>query len=147
MHLHIADDHRGVAEGIGALLAGQFEQISYALSPEEAEAASTESTFDLILLDLDFQHPDRNGFDLLVLARDLHPAAPSLILTQFGDPSLMSRAAALGAAGFVHKDDEATVLRDAVATVLVGGAGLSRSHSLEPAMHPGSARGGRIPPH
>jgi len=31
MHLHIADDHRGVAEGIGALLAGQFEQISLRL--------------------------------------------------------------------------------------------------------------------
>jgi len=121
MHLLIADDHRGVAEGIGALLAGHFEQISYAFTPEEAEAALAEATFDLILLDLDFQRPDRNGFDLLVLARQLHPAVPSLILTQFGDPSLVSRAAMLGAAGFVHKDAGATVLRSAVTAVLAGG--------------------------
>jgi len=78
MHLLCADDHRGVAEGIGALLAGEFDPISYAFTLEEAELAMAESIFDLIMLDLDFRRPDRNGFSPLVLRwPHPHPGAES----------------------------------------------------------------------
>lgn len=118
MHLLIADDHQAVADGLGALLASEFDTIHYAATPEEAEGLLAQHSFDLILLDLDFRRPDRNGFHILEAAIRRDPGAKALILSQFDDPSLIDRARKLGAAGYLSKDAGRATIQEAVAAVL-----------------------------
>lgn len=133
MRLLIADDHQSVADGIGALLASQFDIICYAATPETAEQQLSDQSFDLLLLDLDFRRPDRTGFHILVAALQRDPRARVLILSQFDDPSLIAKARRLGAAGFLSKRSGQDAIQDAVRTVLNGGSWFPEPADGEPA--------------
>ena len=109
-----------VAEGLGALLTSRFGAVDIAISTPTAVVLLHTGPFDLILLDLDFCEAGQNGFHLLQLSRSLDPGACVLVLSEFTDESLVSRALALGAAGFMAKGAGGTDLCDTVDAVLRG---------------------------
>lgn len=70
-----------------------------------AEAATHfgESTFDLVVLDLDL--PDSAGLDTFLRIEEMHPDAAIVILTKNEDPDVAVRAVQLGAQDFLTKSD------------------------------------------
>ncbi len=74
---------------------------------------------DLLLLDLNM--PGANGFSALVHVRASWPGLPVVVVSAREDASTMRRALAHGAAGFIPKSADATILVTALSTVLDGG--------------------------
>jgi DNA-binding NarL/FixJ family response regulator len=61
----------------------------------DARAALVESNWRAIFLDLGL--PDGTGMDVLVMAREAHPATPVLILSADSEPVSINRACSMGA--------------------------------------------------
>jgi DNA-binding NarL/FixJ family response regulator len=72
------------------------------------------------LLTLDLHMPDSDGLAGLLQVRSLHPAVPVMVVSGDTAPGLASRAAGLGASGFVPKSSDIGTIRQAVAAVLDG---------------------------
>ncbi len=119
----IADDH--------PLFRGAMKQ---ALSSSFSDAAVTEAgsfdevnglladgkTPDLVLLDLNM--PGMQGFSGLAYLRASFPDVPVLVVSASEDPQVMRRCIDFGASGFLPKTKGIEMMREAVATVMAGGA-------------------------
>ena len=118
----IVDDHplfrdalkAALQDGIGNL------QITEASNLDDLNARlELESDYDLVLLDL--KMPGVQGLSGLVYLRAQFPAVPVAIVTGSDDPTVMRRALALGAAGFVPKSASVSDIRNAAREILAGG--------------------------
>ena len=78
---------------------------------------------DLLLLDVSL--PGLNGIEALPLIRQQLPQAGIIIQTIFDDPDRIYHALQLGANGYVLKNMPLAQLRQAIETVMAGGAALS----------------------
>jgi two-component system, NarL family, nitrate/nitrite response regulator NarL len=123
----IVDDHHLVRMGLCALIEGQPEMtvVGEAVNCAEALSLTGSARPDLILLDIDLGN--ENGLDFLVELRALDTQIRVLILTEIKDPATHRRAAKLGAAGLVLKDQPTDVLLKAIKKVHEGEAWLDRS--------------------
>jgi DNA-binding NarL/FixJ family response regulator len=119
----IADDHplfrgalrqavSGAAPAAEIIEAGSFDDVTRRL------AAGIE--VDLVLLDLNM--PGMHGFSGLAYLRASHPETPVLVVSGSDSSQVIRRCLEFGAAGFLPKTEGIETMRDAIRTVMAGGA-------------------------
>jgi len=116
--LVIVDDHRLVAQGMGAILARHYDVVGVADSAASLRALLRAHEADCLLLDLTM--PETNGLELIPEIRALYPAMRVLVVTMHVDRCLAEASLAAGAHGFVPKDSCPDELVQAIRAVLAG---------------------------
>ncbi len=102
----VADDQADIIFALEALLKGEGYEIRSATSPAAALEALRASSFDLVLMDLNYtRHPAsvREGIDLLTRIEEIDPLVPVVVMTAWGSIDLAVEAMNIGATNFVQK--------------------------------------------
>lgn len=107
MKLMIVDDHPGVRSMIRQLVAVAGDTVCECSTGEEA--ARLAGNFQPDCVTMDIRLPGLNGFDATRAVLAAHPSARVFIVTLFNPPSLQDDAAQAGAAGYVLKDNLASL--------------------------------------
>lgn len=137
--LLLIDDHHIYLDGLTLTLQNLCPGVilDHAHTAAEAERQVRANTYDLILLDL--QLPDSSGLALLQKLHKLDSLVPIAILTASNSPSDLDAAMHLGAAGFISKTADGTMLLEAV-TRLLFGEQVVIGNGTQPLDRQGSAR-------
>jgi DNA-binding NarL/FixJ family response regulator len=119
----VVDDHALVREGLCQVLRGldpdePTEVIQAADCTQAFAMAKVHSDLDLVLLD--YHLPDMDGLQALAIFGDTHPELPVVLLSGSANPSVMERALANGAAGFITKSGLSEQLLGALRRILSG---------------------------
>lgn len=123
MRVLIADDHSLFRQGCKLLLqeidpkvdiveAGDFEEAQAALSGKVS--------YDLVLLDL--RMPGMAELEGIRRLRNMIPTAPLVILSALDDPYYAQKAMEYGAAGYIPKSSNHSVIASALKLILAGGS-------------------------
>ncbi|MGB9602570.1 MAG: response regulator [Verrucomicrobiia bacterium] len=98
----VVDDEAPTRELLNLFLRKRGYEVTSVATAEEAMQCVGESVFHLVILDIDLG--TSNGLDLIKPLKTAIPEAPIIIFTGLGrDDSLVSRAYAEGAAGYITK--------------------------------------------
>lgn len=117
--LLIADDHPLFRSALREAMSGGSAIISEAGSFDEAsKALETDSSIDLVLLDLNM--PGVSGFSGLMYLRAQYPSTPVIVVSANEDPTTIRRCMDFGASGFIPKTLDVEKMREAVRVVLAG---------------------------
>lgn len=118
--LVIADDHALLRQGIKNVLEleADFQVVGEAGDGEEAIKRITELMPDIVLLDINM--PKLNGLEVTRKLRDSQSRARVIILTIHDDESYVLEVVKAGAAGYLLKDIEPSMLIKAIRTVYEG---------------------------
>jgi DNA-binding NarL/FixJ family response regulator len=118
----IVDDHPIVREGVTAALNADaaLSVVGAAATATEAEAVVRELQPDVVVLDLRLG-AGGGGPELCETLKQLSPRLRVVVLTSFPTESAMLASFAAGANGFLVKDSDINLLREAVHTVADGG--------------------------
>jgi DNA-binding NarL/FixJ family response regulator len=119
----VADDHPLFRNALRQTLEPQFPRarITEAGTLDEVAAAIEAAVEpDLILFDLNM--PGARGFSGLMYLRAQYPAVPVCVVSASEDRATIRHSMALGAAGFVPKSSPPAAIREAIETILAGGA-------------------------
>ena len=116
----IVDDHAIVRHGLSALLAKEKDLVicGEAGTFEEAQAALEKLKPELLVLDITLK--DRNGLELIKVARRHHPGIKVLVLSMHDESTYAERALREGAQGYVMKENADAVIVEALRTILQG---------------------------
>jgi DNA-binding NarL/FixJ family response regulator len=122
----IAEDHPLFRDAIREVVGRLFAARGWGLTCLEAcattelfDAVARDDDLDLILLDLFM--PGSNGLADLVALRDKVPATPIVVISSLEDLSVVKRALACGAAGYIAKSTSKDAMMQALQVVLDGG--------------------------
>lgn len=117
----IVDDHPVVREGLGAVLGDEpdFEVVGEAESAERA-LIEVERLRPLLVV-MDVRLPGMNGIDACELITVRFPGTKVVMLTSFPNDAAAIRSFSAGARGFILKDSDPAILREAVRKVGAGG--------------------------
>ena len=119
MRVLIVDDHPVVVSGCKALLACEPDiEVLDAADAETGLAAYAAQAPDVAVIDINL--PGMSGFELTsrVLAQD--PAARIVIFSMNDDPAFVARAIAVGAKGYLAKNDDPRLFVAALRRVCAG---------------------------
>lgn len=137
MDILIADDHplfRDALKRAVARVLPQAHLIETDSVPGLFEAATRHPEADLLLLDLNM--PGAQGFNALVHLRGQFPQIPVVVVSACEEATVMRRALACGASGFIPKSSSLDTIALAIDEVLAGQvwlpAGVDPRGSLEP---------------
>ncbi|KIF82479.1 response regulator [Noviherbaspirillum autotrophicum] len=121
----LVDDHAMVRKGLQLILnaTGDIQVAACAESTAEAFSKLKEQEFDVALVDIAM--PGKNGLDLLRQIRDSHPKLPVLVLSMYDEEVYAVRALKLGAAGYLTKNSQDSILIDAIRKAAAGGKYIS----------------------
>lgn len=108
----MADDHRVVCHGIQLLLKDHVRSVDIVESGAAVLAALLVSTPDVILLDIGM--PGISGIDTLEALRFFGFAVPVVMLTMHDNETIVRRALAAGATGYVLKQASSDELLAAI---------------------------------
>ncbi len=116
----VLDDHPVFRQGLGALIRSdeRYEVFAEVGTPEEALAALQRGVPDIALVDISL--PGHNGLDLVKTFKTAHPEMLVLIISMHDEVVYAERALKAGARGYVMKQEAASVVLDAIKTVLSG---------------------------
>ena len=116
----VLDDHPVFRQGLGALIRSdeRYEVFAEVGTPEEALAAIERSVPDIALVDISLM--GHNGLDLVKTLKAAHPDMLVLIISMHDEVVYAERALKAGARGYVMKQEAASVVLDAIKTVLSG---------------------------
>jgi DNA-binding NarL/FixJ family response regulator len=116
----IADDHKIVRSGIKAELDQQkdFEIIGEATSGDVALEMALSQFPDVLLLDI--MMPGMKAFEIISRLRQSQAPVHVMILTAHGDRGTISGLLQLGVDGFLLKDEDPSVLPDAIRKISSG---------------------------
>ena len=117
----IVDDHPVVREGIAGILSGEpdLQVVGETDTAEEAIPRIAKSEADVVVLDI--RLPGISGIEASGQIHKRHPDVGVVILTSFPDEQGMVSALGAGARGFLRKESDPAVLRQAVRSVAEGG--------------------------
>lgn len=120
MHVLIIDDHPLFREGLQFLLSGLANELRFsdATSLDEVSDQLLDEA-DLVLLDLTLGR--LSGNDALTQLRDRRVRGKIVIISSNDDPSLIKDCIDNGAAGYIPKTSEPSVLIAALQLILSGG--------------------------
>jgi len=122
----VADDHGVVREGLRTLLTqAGFDVVALAATGEEALRLTLEHRPHVVLLDI--RMPGLDGLQVLERLRDQAPHVAVILLTTYDNPTYLSRALALGAAGYLTKDADPQSIPLAVRAAVQGQAVLNQA--------------------
>jgi DNA-binding NarL/FixJ family response regulator len=122
MKVLVVDDHPLIREALRNVLAeldAQFELLESADSAGALRIVAARPDIDLVLLDLNL--PDAEGFTTLEELRRRRPATAVVVCSAQHDHRLVTRAIALGAAGYIPKSTSHEVMVSALRLVCAGG--------------------------
>jgi DNA-binding NarL/FixJ family response regulator len=121
----VVDGHQTFAELLGVALRGQpdLRYVGHARNGEQALRLAAELRPDVILLDPEL--PDSDGIAIAEMLRHRQPDTRVVILTASSEASLVGRATAAGAAGFLSKNGALGDVLHAVHTAHGGGMTVS----------------------
>jgi len=114
----LADDHKMVAEGLGALLEPEFELVGIAENGHELLDKAEQLKPDVIIADITM--PSLNGIDAVAQLKKSGSQAKIVFLTMHHDAMYANRAFEAGASGFVLKHSAPDELLTAIREVLKG---------------------------
>lgn len=116
----IADDHALLRQGIRNFLSleSDFEIIGEAADGEETISRAHELRPDILLLDINM--PKGNGIEVATRLRETHPEIRILALTIHDDENYMMKMIQSGAAGYLLKDVEPSMMVQAIRRVHAG---------------------------
>ena len=101
-HVLLVEDDPAIAEMYRVQLEHDGYAVSVATTGELAFASLADREPDLVLLDLLL--PDRSGFEVLASLNERFPSHPPVvILSNYGEPSMMDRGRSLGAVEYLVK--------------------------------------------
>lgn len=120
IRLWIADDHMVVRRGLRQIVAATSDLVIVGDSQDGAGTleAVQRRKFDVLLLDLSMPG---GGVELITRLIQAKPALLVVVLTMHGEPQMAAHAIKAGAAGYVTKDADVTLLLQAIRTVAAGG--------------------------
>lgn len=138
MHILIVDDHPLFRHALTQAVRGQFAQahIDECATVVEFYAYLEQGHEpDLILLDLNL--PGASGFSALVHVRAQYPTLPILVVSAHEEATVMQRAVAHGAMGYIPKSAHPKQIAEAMTQVLQDGeiwlpSNLTRHHGFDP---------------
>jgi DNA-binding NarL/FixJ family response regulator len=121
----VVDGHQTFAELLGVALRGQpdLRYVGHARNGEQALRLAAELRPDVILLDPEL--PDADGIAIAEMLRHRQPDTRVVILTASSEATLVGRATAAGAAGFLSKNGALGDVLHAVHTAHGGGMTVS----------------------
>jgi DNA-binding NarL/FixJ family response regulator len=121
----VVDGHQTFAELLGHALAGQpdLHWVGHARTGKEALRLASELSPDVILLDPELS--DGDGIAIAQLIRVREPDVRVVILTAREDTTLIGRATAFGAAGYISKNGALAEVLNALRTAHGGGMTVS----------------------
>jgi len=130
----VVDDHPVFRQGIVALVQSdpRYHVSAEAGSMDEALDAMRHVEADIALVDISLY--DKSGLDFIRMLHIERPQVPVLIISMHDELVYTSRALKAGARGYVMKHEDASVIREAIATVLAGHVYVSekmRHHLLD----------------
>lgn len=103
MRLVVCDDHRLLCEALGFALTDRgHDVVALAAHPDEALTAVIEHRPEVCLLDVNF--PDGSSIGVIHRMRDASPETKVVMLSAEADYSVVGRAIAEGASGYVGKE-------------------------------------------
>ena len=116
----IVDDHPIFRKGVKDVLLeeGLCHSVIEAASAEEALAAVSRESWDLLVLDVAL--PDKHGLEVLKEVKSLHPNLPVVMLSLYPEQQFAVRALKAGASCYLTKDQDPAELLLAVKAVLDG---------------------------
>lgn len=117
----IAEDHAIVREGLKQILAlaKDVVVVGEAVDGAQVLVALRQGGIDLVLLDMNM--PGISGVNLIRRIRAQDGAPPILVLSMYNELQIARRALAVGASGYLTKDNRPDVLMAAVRKVALGG--------------------------
>ncbi|HSS60185.1 MAG TPA: response regulator [Candidatus Limnocylindrales bacterium] len=102
IHVLMIEDDAAIADMYRVQLEHDGYRVSIATTGEIAFTTLSGTSPDVVLLDLLL--PDRSGFEVLAMLNDRLPSHPPVvILSNYGEPSMMDRGRALGAVEYLVK--------------------------------------------
>lgn len=119
MRVVLCDDHRLFIEPFAAALGRRGHDVVVVTQPGAVFRAVDRHRPDLCVVDLKF--PQANGLDLVAELRRRHPACRVVVLSGSAGARDASAAAALGAVGFLQKDQPISAIFDALDRIAAGG--------------------------
>lgn len=123
--LLVADDHQVVRLGLASMLEGSGISVTAeATTGEEVLARVAENRPSCVLLDVRMQKGD--GLHVLGRLKLDYPDLPIVMLSTYDNPTYVARAVALGAAGYILKNDNKERLIDAIQTAARGESAWTR---------------------
>lgn len=123
--LLVADDHQVVRLGLRNILDGTgIEVTGEAMTGEEALAKVAQNKPDVVLLDV--RMPGGDGLHVLGRLKLDYPELPVVLFSTYDNPTYVARAVALGAAGYVLKNDSRDRLVEAIQSAVRGEAAWTR---------------------
>lgn len=113
----LVDDHSMVREGIKQLLEldGDIKVVGEAGNGEQCLELIETLAPDVVLLDINM--PQMNGLQVLEQLREKRSKQKVLILTIHNEVEYLMRAVDIGVSGYVLKDSDSLVLKEAIYTV------------------------------
>jgi len=98
----MVEDDASIAEMYRLQLEHDGYQVTVATTAELAMSSMSEAEPDIVLLDLLL--PDRSGFEMLATLNERFPNHPPVvILSNYGEPSMIDRGRSLGAVEYLVK--------------------------------------------
>ena len=102
VHVLMVEDDASIAEMYRVQLEHDGHRVTVATTGELAFATLVGGNPDLVLLDLLL--PDRSGFEVLATINERFPSHPPVvILSNYGEPSMIDRGRSLGAVEYLVK--------------------------------------------
>ena len=116
----VVDDHPVFRQGLVALIGSndRYEIEAEAGTTEEALAALRQSVPDIALIDISLAN--QNGLDLVRTLKSSYPTVLVLIISMHDEAVYAARGLKAGARGYVMKQEAASVMLQAIETVLSG---------------------------
>ena len=116
----VVDDHPIFRQGLVALIRSgeHYEVCGEAGSAEEALSCLDGTVPDMALVDISLT--GQNGLDLVKTLKAAHPRILILIISMHDEAVYAARALRAGARGYVMKQEAASVMMEAITTVLSG---------------------------
>jgi DNA-binding response OmpR family regulator len=103
-HILLVDDEAPIRETLGLYFRKRGYEASSATTTAEALRLVGETSFDLVILDVDIA--GENGLELLATLKRKHPTLPIIMFTGCqSDEDLLAQSLAAGADGFMRKTD------------------------------------------
>ncbi len=116
----IADDHPIVRSGLREAIRGQRGKWLVFEAPDGEQAAECclKNPIDVAIFDINM--PKLDGLRAVGVVQRQKPTVKVILLTMYDDPALIEEGLALGAQGYVLKDEPIAVVLEAIGAVLKG---------------------------
>jgi len=125
IRVFIADDHFVVRQGLKHILSQHSDMEVVGEAEDGNQALERIKDADVVLLDIEM--PGKNGWEVMVQLKSLHPKLGVLMLSIFSEEHYGLRLIKAGASGYLTKSSAPDQLCQAIRTVAAGGKFISPS--------------------